>query len=78
MLEIMGWVYGILAIVFFVHAVIWNTISLFQAIKKYRFLKQNWSLENYLRYYFEKYYDYEVPTNEDIQILTNYLKELKE
>ena len=76
-LEIINWGFFVIVVIFFIHAVIWNIISLFNDIKKYRFIKQNWSPENYFKYFCSKYYDIEVPTEEDIQLLRDYLKKLK-
>lgn len=78
MLElIIGWIFFILTIIFLAYAVVWNIINLFNEIKDYRFLKQNWSPENYFKYYCNKYYGIEVPTEKDIQLLRNVLSELK-
>lgn len=78
MLEILiGWIFSIITIAFFIYAVIWNAVSIFEKIKNYRVLKQNWSPENYFKYYCNKYYGIEVPTEADIQLLRNYINELK-
>lgn len=61
---------------FLVHAVVWNIFTMIQAIKAYRFLKQNWSPENFFKYYYNKYIgQIEIPTEDDIQLLRNILTE---
>lgn len=80
MSELVSWIFFILIVVFSIYTVIWNVFSISNEIKNYRFLKQHWSPENYFKFYCNKYYGYdiEVPTEKDIQLLKDYIEELKQ
>ena len=76
--ETIIWIFFILNVPFFVYAAIWNIKRFNQGIKHYILFRQYRSPEYLFKYYYEKHFDVDIPTEEDIQLLHDLLKELKD
>lgn len=74
LLDVIGWGYGILAIVFFIYAVIWNIRRLYYAIKCRKTKQCKWQ-GCCFSVYCDKYIY--VPTEKEIQLLSDLLAEFK-
>ena len=76
-LKILGWSYFILAIIFFVHAVVWSITRLHYILKNRK--KQLKNPEYYIEYYYDNYVntDTDVPTEEELQLLCDLIEKLK-
>lgn len=77
-IEIICWIYFILNVPFFVYTAIWNIKRFFHEVKHYILFRRYRSPEYLFKYYYEKHFNVESPTEEDIQLLHDLLTEFKE
>lgn len=75
-LEIIGWIYFIFTIIFFIYAAIWNFLRLIHTLKD---IKNPKTLEYYFKYYYDRPFGIDVMnvTAENIKMLQDLLEELK-
>ena len=76
-LEILGWGYFILAIIFLIHAVVWGITRLQYILKNGK--KQLKNPEYYIKYYYDNYVNTDTGflTEEDLQLIYEIIEKLK-
>ncbi len=76
-LEMLGWGYFILAIIFLIHTVVWSITRLHYILKNGK--KQLKNPKYYMKYYYDNHVnaDADVPTEEDLQLLCELIEKLK-